>query len=101
MLTITYTAREACLDLAARVREQRLDRGWTQADLAERAGIAFSTLRHFERTGQIALERLVMLAHALSANDGFEALFARPHARSLAELEARQTVRRRGRRRAR
>lgn len=90
--------REVCRELGTRARELRVQVQWTQAELAARAGIALSTLRVFERTGQISLERLVMIASALRAMDGFETLLRMPRANSLAEIELRQTKRQRGRR---
>ncbi len=90
---------EVCQEVASRVRTRRLQLGWAQAELAQRAGVAYSTLKLFEQTGQISLERLVMVAAALRALDGFEALLKPPKASSLAELEARANKRQRGRRR--
>ena len=98
MLTVVEPA-EVCRELAARVRQLRLSLGWSQVELAQRAGVAFSTLKRFEHTGQISLTRLVMLAGALRAVDGFDLLLALPRASSLAELEARAPKRQRGRRR--
>ena len=77
----------------------RLGLGWSQVELARRAGVAYSTLKHFEHTGQISLERLVMLAEALRALDGFELLLRPPKVTSLAEIEAQTRPRLRGRRR--
>lgn len=85
--------------LAGRVRELRLQRGWTQQEMAERAGVTLATYRRFEHTGRIALERLLRIAVVLDARTGFDELFARPSARSLAELAERtQPTRQRGRR---
>jgi transcriptional regulator with XRE-family HTH domain len=81
--------REVSRTLARRVKALRLERGWTQAETAERAGIALTTYRLFERTGRISLERLLKLAVVLDARGGFEHLFAPAPARSLAELERR------------
>lgn len=94
------TPRETACAIAERVRELRLHRGWTQGELAHRAGLATATYVRFERTGQIALDRLLKIAVALDAGSGFESLFAPPPARSLAELAARgaPSGRRRGRR---
>jgi hypothetical protein len=63
--------------------------------------VALATYRQFERTGQISLERLLKLAVVLNASEGFEQLFVRPPAWSLAELErlAERQTRKRGRRR--
>ncbi len=93
--------REIARALAGRVKVLRLDHGWTQEEVAERAGLALATYRQFERTGQISLERLLKLAVVLNASEGFEQLFVRPPARSLAELEklAERQTRKRGRRR--
>ncbi len=86
-----------CQKLAERVRTLRLERTWTREELARRAGVATATLKHFERTGQVALERLVRLAVALDAIEGFEGLLtARPS--TLAELEQPMRRRQRGRR---
>lgn len=92
---------EVCQELAARTKTRRLQLNWSQAELADRAGIAYATLKLFEQTGQISLERLVMLASALRAMDGFEALLQPPKASSLAEIEARTALRQRGRGRSR
>jgi transcriptional regulator with XRE-family HTH domain len=90
---------EVCRELASRVRTRRLQLNWSQAELAGRAGIAYSTLKLFEQTGRISLERLVMIAAALRAMDGFEALLRPPRATSLAEIEERAAGRQRGGRR--
>lgn len=88
--------------IARRARARRLTRGWTQAELAERAGLALPTLKKFEHTGLIALERLVRIAAVLDDLAAFTALFAPAAARSLDELEARvaEPTRKYGRRRA-
>ena len=88
--------------LATRVRELRLSRGWTQQELADRAGLTLATYRRFERTGRIALDRLLKVAVILDARTGFDQLFALPPARTLAELAARSqpVTRLRGKRRA-
>lgn len=81
------TPRELTRALAGRVRALRLDRGWTQREIAARAGIAFETYRAFERTGSISLERLMKLAVILDALAGFEQIFRPAAAKSLDELE--------------
>lgn len=86
--------------LARRVKALRLGRGWTQQEVAERAGLALPTYRIFERSGRISLERLLKLAIVFEARAGFDQLFAPEPARSLAELERRaeRPSRKRGRR---
>jgi transcriptional regulator with XRE-family HTH domain len=86
--------------LAGRVRTLRLQRGWTQQELASRTGLTLATYRRFERTGRISLDRLLRIAVILDAHRGFEQLFALPPAQSLGEhaRQTRQSVRQRGRR---
>jgi len=90
-----------CQLLAERVRTLRLERTWTREELARRAGVATATLKHFERTGQVALTRLVRLAVALDAVDGFEGLLTARPVRTLAELEQPMRKRVRGKRQQR
>ena len=51
--------------LAERIRAHRIARGWTQRDVAARAGMAFETYRVFERTGRISLDRFLRLLELL------------------------------------
>ena len=62
---------KAQLLLAAHARDRRLQMGLTQAGLAERSGVALSTVRKFERTGFISLESYLKLQMVLG---GLEAL---------------------------
>ena len=73
--------------LAARAKALRVARRLTQEEIAARAGLKLSTLRLFERSGQISLLRLLALAHVLGALNEFENLFPPPAARTMAELE--------------
>ena len=86
--------------LARRVKALRLGRGWTQQEVAERAGLALPTYRVFERSGRISLDRLLNLAVIFEARAGFDQLFVPDPARSLAELERQveRPSRKRGRR---
>ncbi|MEM7587313.1 MAG: helix-turn-helix transcriptional regulator [Acidobacteriota bacterium] len=94
-----HTPEKVRRSLAERARELRLARGWRQVTLAERSGVSLGSLRRFESSGRISLDNLLKLALALDQLGDFEALFQRPEARSLAELEAREArpERRRGR----
>ena len=100
MTFILFTPKEVAERLGARMMHLRLARDWRRATLAERAGVSPATVARFETTGQITLENLLKLAHALDVLDGFEGVFVAPPASSIAELERRVAVapRRRGRR---
>lgn len=94
-----FTPREVAERLGARMMQLRLARDWRRATLAERAGVSVATVSRFETAGQITLDNLLKLAHALGALDAFEGVFVAP-AGSIAELErsVAATQRRRGRR---
>jgi len=47
------------------VRVQRLNRGWTQADIARRAGLKLPTYIVFERSGRISLLRFLKITDVL------------------------------------
>ncbi len=97
MLPLTLmSAPQVAQQVAARVRASRLHRVWTQQELADRSGMSLSSLRRFERTGEIAFLSLVRIAIALDAVEGLGELFPdRPG--SLDELLA-PPKRQRGRR---
>lgn len=83
---------------AARARARRLDQNLTQQGLADRAGVSLSSLKRFERTGQVAWESLLKIAMALGALDDFRDLFKPPEFRTLDEvLAADEPRRKRGR----
>lgn len=89
MALLLYSPFEVATEIADRARSLRLLRGWTQREMAKRAGVALSTLKMFEHGGQISLDRLLRIAAALDDLDSFRKLFELPRARSLDELEAR------------
>jgi transcriptional regulator with XRE-family HTH domain len=66
------SATEIARELAQRVRERRLRRGWTQAELAQRAGARTSTYILFERTGRIAVIRLLKILDVLDLASEFD-----------------------------
>jgi transcriptional regulator with XRE-family HTH domain len=80
-----------------RLRSLRLAANLSQKSLSQRAGVSYSTLRVFERTGQISLFHLALLASALGRAEDLLGLFKIPDATSLAEVETRQKLRKRGR----
>jgi transcriptional regulator with XRE-family HTH domain len=99
MLSLTGPS-EIARELATRVREHRLARGWTQTELAERSGVSTPTYVLFERTGRIALVRLIRVFSTLGLEAQIEALAPSPQmaARSIDEITAPKRVRGRARR---
>ena len=46
-------------EMAKRLSALRLQKAWSRQELAKRSGVNVYTLKHFERTGQISLHRLI------------------------------------------
>lgn len=96
----TTAIKELAQEIAKRLTAMRLQRAWTREDLATRSGINIYTLKHFERTGQISLERLISLCEQLDILSEFERAF-KPRARvSIDDWQVpdQQHLRKRGRR---
>lgn len=93
----TITPQGMLLDVAARVKQRRLELNLTQEGLAERAGMKLPTYRKFERTGSIALEKLLMIAFALDCLRDFETVFASRKFESLDEAIEAQVAKERKR----
>ncbi len=71
-----------------RLRDLRLGKGWTQDELAERSGIALSTLKLLEAKGQGSFQRLIRVAVALEVDGEFRNLFgSRPAGLSIDDLK--------------
>lgn len=62
--------------IAQRVKQRRLEKGWTQKMLAAKAGLSLPSYRRFESSGEISVRSLVMLAFALDMTDEFKTLFS-------------------------
>ena len=53
---------KALQEIAAFMRQHRIQNQLTQADLSQRSGVPLATLRKFEQTGLISLESFLKLA---------------------------------------
>ena len=72
--------------IAKRVKQRRLEKGWTQNFLATKAGVSLASYRRFESSGEISLRSLVMLAFALEMTDEFKNLFSRKTYQSIDDI---------------
>lgn len=78
--------------IAQRVKQRRLEKGWTQKMLAAKAGLSLPSYRRFESSGEISVRSLVMLAFALDMTDEFETLFSSKTYQSIDDIvKAEQT----------
>ena len=85
-----YTPRELAQMLGQRIKSRRLGLGWTQAETAERAGVAYRTWRRLETEGKASIEDLARAAIALRCEQELAILFPEPAASSMDDLLARQ-----------
>ena len=80
------TPSELACALGQRIRLRRLAIGYTQADAAERSGVAYRTWRRLEGEGRASIEDLVRAAIALRCEQDFASLFPEPAATSMDAL---------------
>jgi transcriptional regulator with XRE-family HTH domain len=92
------TPHEIQLILKQRIKRLRLINEWTQAELAERAGITLASLKRFESTGKISLERLSLIALALGRLNDLMQLFEEPEIITLSDIPKLTKKRQRGKR---
>jgi transcriptional regulator with XRE-family HTH domain len=97
MLSLKST-QEVARDLAHRVRERRLQRGWTQDELALRTGMKTPTYVLFERTGRIALARLLKVFEVLDWLEAFDQIGRGQDLSGVSLDDLTQPERKRGRR---
>jgi transcriptional regulator with XRE-family HTH domain len=62
-------------ELAKRLTAVRLQKAWTREVLAKISGVNVHSLKRFERTGQVSLERLIAVSQALGLHAEIERLF--------------------------
>lgn len=59
------TSNEICSELGQRLRARRLMLGWSQEDLALRAGLSGGTVKNLEHKGQASLSSFIEIVYAL------------------------------------
>lgn len=95
MSTFTLsTSTEIARDLGARLRHHRLQRGWRQRELAERAGVSEVIVRKLEREGTGTLESFIRVLAALGMADQLSPLLD-TRARSIKDMEQASQTRQR------
>jgi putative transcriptional regulator len=82
-------------EIGARLREVRLQRNLSQAQLAREAGVGQATLQRLEEGRSANLTTLVRVLRALGLGDGLERLVPRPAPSPLDQLERRGKARQR------
>jgi len=86
MLSLKTTS-EILSELANRTRKLRLERDWSQEELARRSGIKTATYRLFEQTGKISLQRFVKILEAVGRASDFDQLLNRRELPQIRDLQ--------------
>ncbi|HEY2768761.1 MAG TPA: helix-turn-helix transcriptional regulator [Solirubrobacteraceae bacterium] len=86
------------IELGRRLARHRLERNWTQAELASRAGVGQATVQRAERGESIQMTSMIKLLRALELLGGLDGAVPQSIDLPLAKLEREQ---RKTRRRAR
>lgn len=73
-----FSPQSLCSRLGRRAKISRLEQSMSRRELSERSGVADSTIRRFENTGEIGTSALIMVLGALGLTDQVEALFQQP-----------------------
>lgn len=94
-ITETLTDQAALAELAKRVQRARLDQLLTQAELAERSGVARPTIERFETSGVAQLVTLVRILRALGLLERLDSLVPEISVRPIEALETRGAGRKR------
>jgi transcriptional regulator with XRE-family HTH domain len=89
MLKTPLECRQA---LGRALRERRIAHGWSQAEIAERSGVALRTWKRLESQGEGSVRHLIRAAIALRCEDNLALLFPLPAAASMDELLAQQVA---------
>ena len=66
---------EIAMDLAQRIKKERIAQNIKQTDLALRADISLSVVKNFEQFGKITLKNLISILKALGKSSLFTELF--------------------------
>lgn len=68
-MIVIFTPKDTFQELSRLLREHRIARNMTQAELAQRSGVSVAVLRKFEQTGKISLESFIKLTFVLGLNE--------------------------------
>jgi len=88
-------------ELGRRLARHRLERNWTQAELAATAGVGQATVQRAERGESVQMTSMVKLLRALELLGGLDAAVPASVELPIARLEREQRSERKQRRRAR
>ncbi|MCW2314202.1 helix-turn-helix domain-containing protein [Rhodoferax antarcticus] len=65
---------EICAELGARTRARRVQLNFSVEEMAQRIGVSYQTLSHFERHGKCSLSTFVRTLEALNATPDLQSV---------------------------
>lgn len=77
---------EVMQTIASNVEKRRKQYKLTQRQLAQQAGVTYSSYRRFEQTGNISLDSFVKVARVLDCEKELLELFTKRHYNSIMEV---------------
>lgn len=75
----SITNEKVCSFLASQIRSERLRQGFSQATMAERAGIPLRTYKRIESNGMGSIQNLIIILRALERIMALKLLFPLPN----------------------
>lgn len=94
-LSKQLTDEQVLTELGQRITKIRLARNWTQAELAQIAGVSKHTVERLEAGESLQLTNLIRLCRALDLLAGFDALIPVPKPSPIVQLKMRGKSRQR------
>jgi transcriptional regulator with XRE-family HTH domain len=89
------TDEQALTELGQRIVQLRLARNWTQAELAQQAGVSKHTVERLEAGESLQLTNLIRVCRALDLLEGLDALIPTPKLSPIVQLKMRGKTRQR------
>lgn len=83
---ILKTPYDMAADAAKRFRRLRTSKKVTMKELSERSGVPYSTIRRFEKTGEISFLSLIKMTSALGEDQEITGLFSNPVPQTIEEV---------------
>lgn len=83
---ILETPYDMAADAAKRFRRLRTSKKVTMKELSERSGVPYSTIRRFEKTGEISFLSLIKMTSALGEDQEITDLFSNPVPQTIEEV---------------
>jgi transcriptional regulator with XRE-family HTH domain len=72
--------------IAQKCKKRRMELNVPQLELAQRSGVSYGSLKRFEKTAEISLKNLLMIALVLNATEDFLQLFSKKQYKNISDV---------------